>query len=213
MRRLNKGVLDRFAGVSQVEATIQNYELAFRMQTEVPGVLDLQGESEATRKLYGLDDKETEEFGRECLLARRLVEKGVTASQVTGVLQANNVSFPAGDIVDNGQSLPVRVTHQFDSIEALESVVVKPAAAKTATGAGAGAGAGAPGSTGAPGDGLGLGLGVGVGDASVAGRPPLAALVWARRASSVDWQATATMSESRNEWFTREAAARMVTLN
>jgi hypothetical protein len=77
MRRLNKGVLDRFAGVSQVEATIQNYELAFRMQTEVPGVLDLQGESEATRKLYGLDDKETEEFGRECLLARRLVEKGV----------------------------------------------------------------------------------------------------------------------------------------
>jgi len=77
MRRLNKGVLDRFAGVSEVEATIQNYEMAFRMQTEVPSVLDLKGESAATRKMYGLDDPETEEFGRECLLARRLVERGV----------------------------------------------------------------------------------------------------------------------------------------
>jgi hypothetical protein len=77
LRRLNKGVLDRFAGVSEVEATIQNYELAFRMQSEVPGLVDLSGESEATRKLYGLDDKDTEEFGRECLLARRLVERGV----------------------------------------------------------------------------------------------------------------------------------------
>jgi hypothetical protein len=77
LRRLNKGVLDRFAGVSEVEATIQNYELAFRMQSEVPGLVDISGESEPTRKLYGLDDKDTEEFGRECLLARRLVERGV----------------------------------------------------------------------------------------------------------------------------------------
>lgn len=77
MRRLNKGVLDRFAGVSEVEATIQNYELAFRMQSEVPSILDLKGESDATRQMYGLDDPETEEFGRQCLLARRLVERGV----------------------------------------------------------------------------------------------------------------------------------------
>jgi hypothetical protein len=77
LRRLNKGVMERFAGVTEVEATIQNYELAFRMQSEVPGLTDLSGESEVTRKLYGLDDKDTEEFGRECLLARRLVERGV----------------------------------------------------------------------------------------------------------------------------------------
>src|SRR6185369_15482164 len=64
VRQLNKGVLERFAGVSQVEATIENYELAFRMQSEVPNLTDLKGESEATRKLYGLDEKETEEFGR-----------------------------------------------------------------------------------------------------------------------------------------------------
>jgi hypothetical protein len=77
LRRLNKGVLDRFAGVSEVEATVQNYELAFRMQSEVPSLIDIGGESEATRKLYGIGEPDTEEFGRQCLLARRLVERGV----------------------------------------------------------------------------------------------------------------------------------------
>jgi len=74
---LNRGVVERFGAVSQVEATISNYELAFRMQSAVPGLLDFKDESEATRGLYGLDDKDTEEFGRQCLLARRLVERGV----------------------------------------------------------------------------------------------------------------------------------------
>ena len=77
LRKLNKGVLDQFGGVSEVEATIANYELAFRMQSEVPDLLDLQKESETTRKMYGLDEPDTEEFGRECLLARRMVERGV----------------------------------------------------------------------------------------------------------------------------------------
>jgi hypothetical protein len=77
LRKLNRGVLDRFGAVSELEATISNYELAFRMQSAVPDLLDLKGETEATRKLYGLDDPETEEFGMECLLARRLVERGV----------------------------------------------------------------------------------------------------------------------------------------
>jgi hypothetical protein len=77
LRKLNNGVLDRFGGVSEVEATISNYELAFRMQSEVPDLLNLSTESEATRKLYGLDEQDTEEFGRQCLLARRMVERGV----------------------------------------------------------------------------------------------------------------------------------------
>ncbi|MBC7924121.1 MAG: DUF1501 domain-containing protein [Bryobacteraceae bacterium] len=77
LRSLNRGVLDRFAGVSEVEATIGNYELAFRMQSEVPDLLALDTESEATRNLYGLDHPDTEEFGRQCLLARRMVERGV----------------------------------------------------------------------------------------------------------------------------------------
>jgi hypothetical protein len=77
LNKLNQGVLARFGKVSEIEATISNYELAFRMQSAVPELLDLRSESEATRKLYGLDDPDTEEFGRECLLARRMVERGV----------------------------------------------------------------------------------------------------------------------------------------
>ena len=77
LAKLNRGVLDRFGHVSEIEATISNYELAFRMQAAVPGLLELSGESEVTKKMYGLDDPITEDFGRECLLARRLVERGV----------------------------------------------------------------------------------------------------------------------------------------
>ena len=62
-----------------LEAAISNYELAFRMQSAVPELVSLDGESEATRKLYGLDDPyvPTQIFARECLIARRLVERGV----------------------------------------------------------------------------------------------------------------------------------------
>jgi hypothetical protein len=65
-----------------IRARIKSYELAFRMQTAVPGVVDCERESEATRKLYGLDQKETETFGRQCLVARRLVEEGVRFVQI-----------------------------------------------------------------------------------------------------------------------------------
>lgn len=62
---------------AELEARIAAYELAFRMQTKAPELVDLSKESEATRKLYGLDDPITEPFGRQCLLARRMVERGV----------------------------------------------------------------------------------------------------------------------------------------
>jgi uncharacterized protein DUF1501 len=77
LKKLNGGVLERFSGISEVEAAVNNYELAFRMQSEVPGLLDFSTETPATRALYGLGDDETEEFGRECLIARRLIERGV----------------------------------------------------------------------------------------------------------------------------------------
>jgi hypothetical protein len=60
-----------------VDAAIANYELAFRMQTAVPELMNLTGESAATRKLYGLDDAPTALYGMQCLVARRLVERGV----------------------------------------------------------------------------------------------------------------------------------------
>ena len=67
---------------SQLNARIASFELAFRMQTEAPAAFDVSGETEATRKLYGLHDKTTDIFGKQCLMARRLVERGVRCVQV-----------------------------------------------------------------------------------------------------------------------------------
>jgi Protein of unknown function (DUF1501) len=67
---------------SELAARISSYELAFRMQTAVPELTDLSSESESTKKLYGLDDELTEPFGRNCLLARRMVERGVRFIQI-----------------------------------------------------------------------------------------------------------------------------------
>jgi Protein of unknown function (DUF1501) len=79
LRKLDQGVLGRMGHHDGLEAAIANYELAFRMQSAVPELMRLDGESAATRQLYGLDDPyaPTQIFARECLIARRLVERGV----------------------------------------------------------------------------------------------------------------------------------------
>lgn len=69
-------------GDSELSARIAAYELAFRMQSHAPQVLDLAKETDETKKLYGLDRKETAEFGTRCLLARRMIESGVRFVQV-----------------------------------------------------------------------------------------------------------------------------------
>jgi hypothetical protein len=74
---LNREHRDARPGETDLDARIQSFELAARMQTAAKEALDLNPESEATRKMYGLDRKETAEFGSRCLLARRLVERGV----------------------------------------------------------------------------------------------------------------------------------------
>lgn len=66
-----------------LESRINSYELAFRMQTSMPDIQDTRGETEATRKLYGLDNPITEDFGRQCLMARRFAERGVRFVQVS----------------------------------------------------------------------------------------------------------------------------------
>ena len=68
---------------AELEARIQAFELAFRMQMRAPEAFEVETESEATRKLYGLDREETQEFGWQCLLARRLAERGVRFIQCT----------------------------------------------------------------------------------------------------------------------------------
>jgi len=65
-----------------LDARIASYEMAFRMQSEAPGVVDIANESEATRKLYGIGEPATDDFGRKCLLARRLVQRGVRFVQL-----------------------------------------------------------------------------------------------------------------------------------
>src|SRR5688572_21896678 len=67
---------------SRLNARIESFELAFRMQTEAPEAFDVSRESEETKKLYGLDDATTEIFGKQCLMARRLSERGVRMVQV-----------------------------------------------------------------------------------------------------------------------------------
>ncbi len=66
-----------------IDGVIQSFELAFKMQSELPGVLDLKGETAATQQLYGIGDRTTDDFGRKCLMARRLIEAGVRFVEIT----------------------------------------------------------------------------------------------------------------------------------
>lgn len=84
VQRLNRARLELDGGASpDTEGVIESYELAFRMQDEVPRVMDIAGESRATLDRYGVDGDDTDAFGRQCLMARRLVEAGVRFVQVT----------------------------------------------------------------------------------------------------------------------------------
>ncbi len=82
LAKLNAADRDRHAHHAELSARMEAYELAFRMQAEVPGVLDLGKEDAKTKELYGIGRPETDSFGRRCLLARRLVEKGVRFVQL-----------------------------------------------------------------------------------------------------------------------------------
>ncbi len=82
LAKLNDLDMKRYPGSSELAARISSYELAYRMQGCAPEAVNVDAESEATRKLYGLDDKVTEAFGRQCLMARRLVERGVRFVQL-----------------------------------------------------------------------------------------------------------------------------------
>jgi hypothetical protein len=85
LSRLDKSALARMGANDQLESAIANYELAFRMQASVPDLMDLRSETEATKKLYGLDAQygPTKTYGSICLIARRLVERGVRFVELT----------------------------------------------------------------------------------------------------------------------------------
>jgi hypothetical protein len=83
LANLNRDHLERTGPDQALEGRLESFELAFRMQTEMPEIEDLSGESPATLREYGLDDPVTANFGRQCLLARRFAERGVRFIQAT----------------------------------------------------------------------------------------------------------------------------------
>ena len=80
---LNRNLTTQQNNDAQLEGVIQSFELAFRMQSEIPKVMDLEEESKATLDLYGINQGPTDNFGRQCLLARRFAEAGVRYIEIT----------------------------------------------------------------------------------------------------------------------------------
>ena len=92
---INHTQLAERPGAHELEAVVNSYDLAWRMQTQAPGVVDVARETQATRDLYGIDQKPTDDFARKCLMARQLSEAGVRFVQVN--YNTSNSSNPAWD--------------------------------------------------------------------------------------------------------------------
>lgn len=102
LRRLNEEHLRRHRDNSELEARIASYELGYRLQETAPEAFDVQSETEETRALYGLDRERTFDFGRKCLVARRMVERGVRFVQIYSGGHHNDNNWDAhGDLVLN----------------------------------------------------------------------------------------------------------------
>ncbi len=102
LKELNRSHALSRPGHDELEASTANYELAFRMQMEVPGVLDIEQEDAKTKSLYGIGQKETDRFGRKCLLARKLVEKGVR------FVQLYNATWDSHDFIERAHGNLIR---------------------------------------------------------------------------------------------------------
>jgi hypothetical protein len=104
--RLNQSHAADHPAHEELVARMQNYELAFRMQTQVPEVIDLSSEDAKTQSNYGLGNPATDAFGRKCLLARKLIEKGVR------FVQLYNGSWDSHDYIERAHSNLVRAVDQ-----------------------------------------------------------------------------------------------------
>ncbi len=109
LRALNAEQLSRRPGDQELEAVINSYELAWRMQQHAPKTLDLSTEPAHIQQMYGIDEKGTDDFGRQCLMARRLAESGVRYIQVTYGDNSNNPRW------DQHSNLPMHATHAFNT--------------------------------------------------------------------------------------------------
>ena len=109
LRRIHERQSANGQAGAMLEDRMKSFELAFRMQMAAPEATDLSDESEATRKLYGMDDARTENFARECIMARRLAERGVRFIQVSHAhsLKFNNEQWDQHSHLEKGHSLNV----------------------------------------------------------------------------------------------------------
>ncbi|MFL2480676.1 MAG: DUF1501 domain-containing protein [Verrucomicrobiales bacterium] len=99
---MNRRHAEKHPNHNDLDARIESYELAYRMQMEVPGVIDLKDEPESIREEYGMNDHHTASFGRQCLMARRLVEKGVRFIQIF------SGGWDSHDYLERGHSSRIR---------------------------------------------------------------------------------------------------------
>jgi hypothetical protein len=105
LQSLNAEQLRPSPGDAELEAVVESFELAFRMQARAPRILDLAQETKETQRLYGIGEKDTDNFGRQCLMARRLAEAGVRYVQVN---YGDNTANPAWD---QHSDLPKHAVH------------------------------------------------------------------------------------------------------
>jgi hypothetical protein len=111
LNQLNRLSQVEYPSDDKLRARIKSYELAFRMQSAIPEVMDLESETQATQQLYGLADKEAATFGRQCLAARRLVERGCRFVQL---FHGSNGGAGAWDAHSNLQTGHARLCRQID---------------------------------------------------------------------------------------------------
>jgi hypothetical protein len=109
--RLNRLAAVEYPDDPAMKARIKSYELAFRMQTAVPEVVNFADDTEATQQMYGLDRAETRTFGQQCLAARRLVERGVRFVQI---FHGSNGGAGAWDAHSNLQTGHSKLCQQVD---------------------------------------------------------------------------------------------------
>jgi len=105
LQAMNREQLKRSADDERLEATIESFELAYRMQLNAPGIMDVTNETQATLESYGINEKQTENFGRQCLLARRLAEADVRYIQINYSDESTNPRW------DQHSNMPKHADH------------------------------------------------------------------------------------------------------
>ena len=112
LQHMNQAHADAHPGDSQLQARIESYELAARLQLSAPGLIDISGESEATKKLYGLDRPDPAGFARNCLTARRMIERGVRFVQVWSGLGGGGANWDNHSDIANELGFIANATDQ-----------------------------------------------------------------------------------------------------